>query len=163
MPHVWVLNQGEWAVIEMREGRLDLTQSDPSRRFLDGLQIQHAREGHVLLSLFGEHVEVNGRPIIGICRLNDRDELRRGDQRAFFSTESLPQVEPFAEDHATPCARCRVLIEPGCPTVRCPSCGASYHQTEKSPCFDYGPECTLCSGETSLGPHQEYRWIPEGL
>lgn len=106
---------------------------------------------------------VNGESLrTGIRVINDRDEMRiLGSDCVFFSTEHLPQIEPFAESsRPVLCIRCRRSIVAGAPTVRC-GCGAVFHQ-DTAPafqCYSYAPSCPLCARPTDLT--KTYRWQPE--
>lgn len=110
----------------------------------------------------GPVVMVNGeRVVTGIRVLSDRDEIRVADNPPlWFSTETLPAVEPFpGADRAAYCPRCKLTIQPGAPAVRCPSCGVYHHQFEDRPCYTYAPSCAACGAPAELGGG--YRWIPE--
>ena len=108
-------------------------------------------------------VSVNGSPLdTGIRVLRDRDELRAGSGRVFFSTESLAVVAPLpVTGKTTFCPRCKLEIAPGSPAVRCPGCGVYHHQSEEFPCWTYSVTCALCDYPTALDAG--YRWVPEEL
>lgn len=110
-------------------------------------------------------VYVNSMPLrLGLHVLQDRDEIRIGGRRFFFSAESLARVVPFpGSDRVLLCARCRQQIADGTPAVGCPSshCGAWHHQTDELPCWTYGATCTLCDQPTAL--EAGYRWTPMDL
>ena len=91
-------------------------------------------------------------------RLQHRDELRWGGARAWLSTERLAAVEPMKDESGPRCPRCSKAVEAGAASVRCPTCGAAYHQDERKPCFGYAPQCAICSGETDL--EGGYRFSP---
>jgi len=109
-------------------------------------------------------VTVNGAPVLtGIRVLADRDEIRiAGADPVFFSTETLPVVEPFPGGPRTVyCPRCKLPIQPGTPAVRCPGCGVFHHQLDERPCYTYAPACAACGAPAELSGG--YRWVPEGL
>jgi hypothetical protein len=108
-------------------------------------------------------VSVNGSRLdLGIRVLRDRDELRAGGGRVFFSTETLAVVVPFpGAGKPTFCPRCKLEIALGSPVVRCPGCGVYHHQSEEFPCWVYAPRCALCDHPTALDAG--YRWVPEDL
>ncbi|MCP4896934.1 MAG: hypothetical protein GY906_08155 [bacterium] len=116
----------------------------------------------VLLAGQADGVWVNDAPLVlGIRRLVDRDEIRvPGAGTIFFSTESLAQVKAHEGSPVT-CPRCRTVIESGSPSVRCPSCGVSHHQSEEFPCWTYAHSCVLCPQATNL--EVDDRFCPEDL
>lgn len=109
-----------------------------------------------------EMARVNGSPLVGGVRvLRDRDEIRIGPIRAFFSEEELPRVVPFpGADEPVLCPRCKTPLSVGEPSVRC-SCGLWYHQSSDLPCWAYAETCSLCDQPTALDAG--YRWSPETL
>jgi len=118
----------------------------------------------VLLDRRLADVRMNGEALVtGIAVLHDRDEILIGGRtRLYFSTEEQPTVEPFpGSAHAVFCARCRQPIQQGTPAVRCPSCGHWCEQTEKKPCWTYGPNCPLCDQFTAFDAG--LRWTPDEL
>lgn len=107
-------------------------------------------------------VRVNGGAVdTGIVVLRDRDEVCTATQRLFFSTEVLAAIVPYPGSKPTPCARCKLEIEPGAPSVACPRCRIWLHQSEDLPCWRYAPRCALCDQPTALDAG--YQWTPEGL
>jgi hypothetical protein len=108
-------------------------------------------------------VRVNGDPLdAGIRVLRDRDELRAGGSRTFFSAELLPAVVAFpGGERATFCPRCMLEIAPGSPAVRCPQCRIWHHQSDELPCWTYADRCTMCDQPTPLDAG--FRWTPEDL
>jgi len=109
-------------------------------------------------------LRVNGQELfIGIAVLRDRDEiLLSGRTRLYFSTEEQAKIEPFpGGENQVFCARCRQVIQPGTPAVRCPSCGHWCEQSESKPCWTYGPLCPLCDQPTAF--NAGLRWTPEEL
>lgn len=117
-----------------------------------------------------ETVLVNGAPVLtGVKLLRDRDEIYLpGNSPIFFSTESIPVVEPFpGMDRKIICPRCRQEIKKGTLAVRCPSpaCGTWHHMDAENnlPCWTYADFCgnPNCNYPTNLD--SEYKWTPEGL
>ena len=109
-------------------------------------------------------VNVDGLPLqLGIRVLRDRDEVRVGNLRMFYSAETLARIVPFSKTDAKKplCPRCRQPIVEQTPAVRCPQCGVWYHQSEDLPCWTYSEECALCDQPTEL--EAGYRWTPENL
>jgi hypothetical protein len=116
-----------------------------------------------LVAAPGACVQVNGRaPLGGLQVLNDRDSIRDAEgARYYFSTESLPVVEPFpAGDRPVICGRCRLRLEPSSPAVRCPACSIWYHQGGDLPCWTYDERCAYCGARTALEAGGQ--WTPEG-
>ena len=107
MAHLWVREPvGAWAVLPLRPGLWDLTREppgclqDPGRlvsergRDLGGLFCDTG--SWTLLSGAGAPVRVNGdRVISGLRSLRDRDEIRVGSARMYFSLETLARVDEF--------------------------------------------------------------------
>jgi hypothetical protein len=106
-------------------------------------------------------VHVNGVALdVGIRVLRDRDELRVGDARAYYSSESLPVVVAFpGAERPVFCPRCQQEIPPQSAAVRCPACGVWHHQTDELPCWTYAEHCALCDQPTALDGG--FRWSPE--
>jgi hypothetical protein len=102
---------------------------------------------------------VNGRDLLGGLRvLADRDEIRIGPHRVYFSDEILPAVRSFpGGDGTTYCPRCKLELPVADPAVRC-RCLVWFHQTAELPCFTYSSECPICRQPTSLDAG--YRWSP---
>ena len=176
MAHMWVRDDsGEWASMQLvgdalalTGDRLELVQQRASDLSNDSAQLQRRKDADgekwFLLAPAQNNWHVNGVPIrAGLRQLRDRDELRSGDcDRMFFSTESLACVEPFSGlDHPIFCPRCKQEIAGQELAVRCPNCGAWYHQTEDFSCWTYTERCSMCDQATSLDTG--YRWTPDGL
>jgi hypothetical protein len=108
-------------------------------------------------------LRLNGAPVpLGLAVLEDRDEIRLPGVTAWFSTETLAQVEPFPESVARGvCPRCKQTIATGSPAVRCPSCGLWHHESEEFPCWTYADTCAGCGHATALDAG--FRWTPEDL
>ena len=101
----------------------------------------------------------------GIRALVDRDAIRVPDVGAmYYSTERLARVEPFVGPEQVFCARCRLAISAGDPSVTCPRCGVVQHEQgpEGRNCFTYAETCALCDQPTDL-ESAGYQWTPEGL
>jgi hypothetical protein len=120
-------------------------------------------DGACWIVLAGEAIQVNGSPLgAGIAVLGDRDEIRIGPERAFFSTERLATVTIYpGGEHAVFCPRCKLEIAAGTPVVRCPSCNVLHHQSDEYPCWTYAERCALCDQPTALDAG--FRWTPEEL
>jgi hypothetical protein len=106
-------------------------------------------------------LHVNGVALdVGIRVLRDRDEVRVGDARAYFSAEALPVVVAFpGAERPVFCPRCQQEIAPQSAAVRCPSCGVWHHQADELPCWTYDAKCALCDQPTALDGG--LRWSPE--
>ncbi len=117
--------------------------------------------GWVLIRGRGREVRVNGMvERLGVRALRHQDQIEVGDQRMYFSTESLASVGPFpGAGRPVFCPRCKQEIEAGVPAVQCPSCGLWHHETPELNCWTYAPHCSTCSQGTEVGG--EYRWVPE--
>ena len=172
---------GGWGVI--RAGASPLVLSTANGRAIamggqDGAQLsrtmagQEAAEQWVLTGGGQKPVYVNGeRVVTGVCVLRDRDEILYGVSRVFFSTERLPQVQPFpGAEQPIACARCRQVVVAGSLTVQCAgaNCGLWFHQTEELPCWTgYSSQrfktCAMCDCPAVLYPDADFRWTPEGL
>jgi hypothetical protein len=115
-----------------------------------------------LIASPGFAVRLNGRtPPAGLSILTDRDEIRFGPARHFFSRESPAVVEPFpGGETAIFCGRCRQRIEKGASSVRCPGCGVWYDQARELPCWTYAQKCVFCETLTALDD-EGLMWIPE--
>jgi hypothetical protein len=108
-------------------------------------------------------LQVNGMPLTaqGMHVLADRDEIScAGLGSIFFSTETLAAVVEFpGADRPVYCGRCRQVIMPGGPSVRCPNCGVWYHEGETLKCHSYAETCAFCPYPTALDAG--YTWKPE--
>ena len=166
MAHVWFRNPAgadpgqsapaEWSLMPLDADALTI---HPSARLLRRTTAQR----EVWLLVGAPAVRVNGIPLdAGIRVLRDRDELRTGDDRRFFSVESLAVIAPFpGGERATFCPRCKLEIAPDSPAVRCPQCGVWHHQSDELPCWTYAAHCMLCDHPTALDAG--FRWTPEEL
>lgn len=120
----------------------------------------------VLLDGSASRVRVNGVPLrIGVRVLADRDAIALGDVRVmFFSSERLAQIVPFpGRDDGTCCIRCKLPLEPGVPSVRCPApaCGFWHHQCDDTPCWTYTESCAGCGHPTAF--ESGFQWSPSEL
>jgi len=105
---------------------------------------------------------VNGASVpAGIRVFDSRDEVRGPDGRiVFFADERLARIEPFPDvDRPVRCGRCTCEIEPAVAAVRCPACGAWYHECSDFPCWTSVPFCQACGHATGLDG--DGRWTPE--
>jgi hypothetical protein len=159
MAHLWQLGGGSGAAADWSPRPLagDAVAVPPARL----LRAAAEREDWVIVG--PRAVSVNGSRLdTGIRVLRDRDELRTGSGRLFFSTESLAVVVPFIDTGTkTCCPRCKLEIAPGSPAIRCPRCGVYHHQSEDLPCWTYAKSCSLCDHLTALDAG--YDWVPEEL
>jgi hypothetical protein len=166
MPHLWTTQNDRWQPAPLRGTALALDAGGALRPAAPGdaapLRFRGtASDAWVLLAAPRAGVRVNGAPLLaGIRVLLDRDEIRFGGARCFFSSERLVQVEPFpGVAGGAFCARCRKAIEPDTAAVRCPGCGTWCHQREDLGCWDFSPQCPLCPQPTALDAG--FRWQPE--
>ncbi len=163
MAQLWIYEGGEWAWLPLASSYVPFRR--PGGREPWAALIEADGQWAVIASSAAD-VRVNGLPLdLGVRALDDRDELRineDGDKRHFFfSSERETAVEPFpGAEREVICLRCRQPIEKDDPAVRCPGCGAWYHQSDRYPCFTYSTSCPRCGGETALGAG--FRWTPEG-
>lgn len=145
----------------------------PSVRLLAIEEAEGQPHQWALLADRGAELHVNGlRLPAALAVLRDRDQIRAVDgATVFFSTETLPVMEPFAgADHAVICPRCKQPISKGDPAVRCPGCGIWHHQSEEKPCWlgyvadgEGFNSCALCDYSVALFPDADFRWTPEEL
>jgi hypothetical protein len=169
--HLWIEDEdAAWTVFPLLEARYGLSGLPPrkaedvsvtTRGVCLLMAVGHGRSAWVLIAPVGTHVCVNGWPLkTGLRVLADRDEVSVGGLPTFFfSSESLARIERLPTlDRAIFCARCKLLIEPDTPAVRCPSCHVWHHQDGDYPCWTYSESCTLCSQPTRLDTG--YRWKP---
>lgn len=154
-PHDWkLLRAGQGEVFSLPHGVIV--------RKPGGVNTSHLGGGcWYLMSPAGANVRVNGEPLfLGTRVMMHRDEIRIDGERFFFSTEQLASIEPLPElDHAVHCARCKQPAHTGKLAVRCPGCGAWYHQNGEYDCWSYDSKCSLCGMTTEIGGG--YQWTPE--
>ena len=176
-----ISEEGRWALIS--EEILESAESfelaaDPSKPILrrqgggtgEAARIMrysdaHGNRGWVLFGS-GSGVRVNGLGLpTGIRLLEDRDEVVVGAENRFvFSAETIAEVRPFrAGAEEINCALCTGLLEEGEDSVKCPGCGAVYHEIAEGPkprrCFTYAPQCKFCKHSTELGGG--FKWMPD--
>jgi len=154
MAHLWTYETSNWAALPLAGDEFTL---------LPALRVQRAAACDAWVVVGPPAVHVNGVALdTGIRVLRDRDELRAGGRRAFFSTESLAVVAAFpGAERAVSCPRCKLEIVADSPAVRCPKCDVWHHQTDELPCFTYRERCTLCDQPSALDGG--FRWTPEEL
>ena len=109
---------------------------------------------------------INGTPIaVGVRVLKDRDAIASdGVGTQFFSAEKVAQILPYPDNKADACCvRCKLPLEPGTLTVRCPNpeCGFHHHETADRPCWTYSEGCAACGFPTDL--EAGLQWSPEVL
>lgn len=179
MAHLWAQTAaGKWEVRRLEDdfltlaydkvaARRDLMRHELPRR--DDLSVGLCRakgtDREVWLLMAGSKadVRINGVAMPGGLRLlSDRDEIRIGQERFFFSTETLAAAVEFpGASRPVICQRCKDSIVEGTPAVRCPQCGVWHHQTDRLPCWSYADTCASCSQVTDF--EAGYRWTPEDL
>jgi hypothetical protein len=175
MAHLWVRDEDGWGAQRLDDAGLDLPgllATQAAEPHNPAVSAQTARlipadtagaKSWALITDPSSTLRVNGRtPPAGLCVLDDRDEILCGAAKLYFSTETLATVEPFpGADRQVFCGRCRQLIEPESPSVRCPSCGVWYNQSADLPCWSYAEKCTFCGQATALDAG--FSWTPEEL
>ena len=112
----------------------------------------------------GSTTHVNGVPVTpGLRVLHDRDEIRIGARRLYFSAERRARVEPIPQGQTPLCPRCQSEIECGSPGVQCPAlaCGVWYHERDDKRCWTSEIRCTLC--DQSTDPDAGFGWTPEEI
>jgi hypothetical protein len=116
----------------------------------------------VLLARPGTDVFINGQSqFAGLRLLQHKDEILVNRSRFFFSTERLPQVQPFpALGREILCPRCQRPIETSTPAVCCPNCDTWCHSSEENPCWLYAQTCPICSQLTHA---DSFTWSPAQL
>jgi hypothetical protein len=177
---LWVKQEADWAIISLDfesyafDGQsaeivqvIKNTKDVKERVVLRVVEGGGFDAGWALFSPPGERIRINGDPLhTGLRLLRDRDEiLVAGRSRIFFSSETLPRVEPFpGADGSVKCARCKSDIKPGDQAVRCPSCAIWYHESPDSGfnCWTYQNSPCMCGQTTDL-ENPAYRWTPDGL
>lgn len=165
MAHAWIQNKTGWTLQPLGNGSFRLVPEGATTEAL--LLRASARDADAawLLVTGARGARVNGAPVaLGVRALRDRDEIQLpGAAPAFFSTEKLVAVEPYAGQAGGKCPRCTREIEPGTPSVRCGSCGSAYHQSEHKACFTYGenPICVVCACDAVI--NTDYSWVPEDV
>ena len=120
----------------------------------------------VMLAPPGVAARINGIGLTaGLRVLADRDEIQVATGvSVFFSTERRAAVVPFrgvSEGQSARCPRCQQGIQKDTPSVCCPGCGLSHHQSSDRPCWTYREVCAMCDQATDLG--KGFRWSPADL
>jgi hypothetical protein len=163
MAHLWIEHEGEWNARGL-DGAEFVLAAEPSSRA--PRLIQTGTDGATAWALVAapdSNIRVNGRTAhAGLQVLDDRDEIRAGASRFFFSAESLAVVVPFpGAARAVYCGRCRLPIDAGAPAVCCPGDKIWYHQggPENRLCWTYAPTCNYCPTQTALDAG--LKWRPE--
>lgn len=173
MAHLWLQGTDGWDAQRLNGEQFDLPAAsnlptrkpESARKSKERARLIRADAGGsrfwALIAPADSDVRVNGRAVpAGLCVLADRDEIRTGEVKYFFSTETLATVEEFPNaEKAVFCGRCRQQIEVGLPAVRCPGCGVWYHQSDNLPCWTYSEKCTFCDHLTALDAG--FAWTPE--
>ena len=187
MPHLWILDEdSDWAVQPLNgdavalgpRGARAARRTAPSAAALPPpsgagdttalLMPASTPDGAawVMVAPPGVEARVNGIPLTaGLHVLADRDEVRVATGVAvFFSMEQLATVVPFpglGEGQSATCPRCQQDIQKASPSVCCPQCRLSYHESSDRPCWTYGEVCAMCDQVTDLGGG--FRWSPADL
>ncbi len=93
---------------------------------------EHGRPRAALVVENGAGLVVNGFPPLPVRVLADRDEIAvpsRPGAAVVLTTCTPAEPRPFvAAGHPERCGRCRQELRAGDACVRCPACGAAYHQ-----------------------------------
>jgi hypothetical protein len=149
---------GRWVAAPLPSDEIHLATGDGA-----AIHRSSGSEGERWVLIGSATVSVNALPLlVGLHVLRDRDEIRLGEMRVFFSTETLAAVAACpAAPEPLKCPRCTQTIDTGAPAVRCPQCGVWHHQSERLPCWTYVDTCQLCDQTTALDG--TYRWTPEDL
>lgn len=179
MSHIWMRDpQRAWYAFPLEAPMLRLDDGTPRpmaecdlHRAGGAVILAHTQDARgleqwSLLCTPGSATRVNGAPVrAGIRVLADRDAVTLGDgTTVFFSSERLAHIVPFpGEGHGTCCYRCRIVLEPGTPAVRCPApdCGFWHHQSADYPCWTYTDACPGCGHPTAFDAG--YQWSPRDL
>ena len=123
------------------------------------------REVWVLLAPRRQEIWVNGRRVIQMHILRDRDSIWFPGPRTtlYWSTEQLVRIVPYPADlESVSCVRCKLPVEANQLAVQCSSCSLWQHQDAawELECWTYGPLCGGCDTQpTDLGAG--FRWRPE--
>jgi len=161
MPHLWIRQAEEWAVLKLASPAYDLT-VHPAAPAIGAdrraIELIHVDGDWVLFAEREACVRINGLQVAAkIHVLADRDEIMIHGERLYFSTESLAAVEEYS-GKTLRCPRCKLEITGG-EIVRCPNgkCKAIHHKD----CWTYAPQCSLCPNPTELDAG--FQWTPEAL
>lgn len=170
MAYLWTETAGEWSARKLGNSvvTLNAAQDKTAKPPAGSAQLIATQCGGkktwALITGAASDTRVNGRKVpTGLAVLDHRDAILAGDERFFFSAESLACVEPFpGAAREVLCGRCTLPISTGSPAVSCPNCNVWYHQDESpegSACYTYAGQCGFCSCETRLDA--ELAWAPE--
>jgi hypothetical protein len=167
VPHLWIEQAAEWYVIPLGE-ELELATLPGSTAHGTVVRSTGTRQDWHLVAGESSGVVVNGYDLHGGFRtLQDKDEiLIPGIGALFFSTERLAVIEPLPETARDVCCpRCRQMVPPGTPAVRCPGCGVWHHgelhASTNLSCWTYAPGCAMCAHPTPMDTG--YQWTPEAV
>jgi hypothetical protein len=176
MSHFWVpvgnasgegVARDEWRVAPLEETAYGIDAAGAPSRAASSpaapARVLSRAAGGAWVLFASDDVRVNAEAVVcGMRVLRDRDEVRVGAHRSFYSDEELPRVVAFsaAEHPPVDCVRCRQPLRAGDLAVRCP-CLVWYHQSADLPCYEYTDRCGVCGGRTALDAG--FRWSPEGL
>ena len=175
MPHLFVKDDGSWAVIPL-QGQAFRLNPRPYQA-LSGKELDHNAgsgsgvfvrrieaeiEQWMLLSGIEQEVHVNGRRLNeGLRLLADRDEIRVASSGTYFySTETLPSVQTFPGPDSA-CMRCSGELRSGQPAFRCPHCTVWHHEEPGRACWSDIDACANCRRSTAM--NAGFHWSPEDL
>ena len=179
MAHLWVADPEQlWSIAPLEHdlysigvgdsGSAEITLGEKAWQTLVARhRAEHGKASWVLMAAPGQRITVNGaETLAGLRVLQDRDHIRLFDKETavsfFYSAELIPRVEAFpGADTPVACPRCKIIIEPGASAVKCPGCGAWYHQSEEYPCWSYADKCALCKHPADM--EAGYQFTPEDL
>ncbi|HEY7545043.1 MAG TPA: hypothetical protein VID27_09185 [Blastocatellia bacterium] len=173
MAHLWLSVEEQRAVFPLESGAFSLSSYPPRPVFapqdegaLGGVTLLKVENPDgdlwVVVAAADQTVHVNEFPLaLGIRVLADRDRVWVSNVGTFyFSTETLARVEAFpGAEQKIFCPRCKLEIEEGCQSVKCPQCSRWHHQSNEMGCWTYTKHCALCPQPTDL--NTGYRWMPE--
>ena len=169
--HIWTLNgSGAWDAHALTtthdlellaDGNLVRLSHSPAWQVrLQAWNNESELPAYVLLVKDGVPVRLNGQQPLSVSLLQDRDEIALGRVYAYYSTEVLVKIVPFAGAHETIfCARCKSALAAEGLAVQCPACRLWYHETEAQPCWSYAQTC-VCSHPTTTGA---FIWQPQPI
>lgn len=169
--HVWITNSsGAWeahpltATHDLRlhaDGNLAcLTHSKAWQVCLQPCNDGSESPAYVLLVKAKAPVRLNGQQPLSVSLLQDRDEIALGSVYAYYTTEVMAKIVPFAGAHEPIfCARCKSALAKEGLAVQCPACRLWYHETEAQPCWSYAQTC-VCSHPATTGA---FVWQPQPI
>lgn len=105
-------------------------------------------------------MRVNGEPTLPLRVLDDRDELQLpGGPPHYVSVDGETVIAAFpAGAGPTRCGRCGSPLDAGAPSVRCPRCHVTCHETPVLPCWSHSDTCPACAH-----PTRGFSWQPAPL